>query len=186
MNGHFYSFGVNEHGFTQGDKSMKTDLAYIHVLVVGRLRFFLPTGAYNICVCFTKASRKVYKKLTSPTMVNARLARDIKTRHGVMLNEVARRAYLFVARNQNLPPQVRHQAQFQLNNFGRYTRPTAVKNRCHESGRGRGVMSEFALTRVCGSIFISFSFTFTLPISQFQFRLKALKGEIPGVRKASW
>ena len=85
-------------------------------------------------------------------MVNARMARDIKTRHGVMINEVARRAYLFVARNQTLPPQVRHHAQLQLNTFGRYTRPTAVKNRCHESGRGRGIMSEFALSRVCGSI----------------------------------
>ena len=87
-------------------------------------------------------------------MVNARLARDIKTRHGVLMNEVARRAYLFVARNQTLSPQIRHHAQLQLNSFDRYTRPTAVKNRCHESGRGRGVMSEFALTRVCSGIFI--------------------------------
>lgn len=101
-------------------------------------------------------------------MVSARMARDIKTRHGVMLNEVARRAYLFVARNQTLPPQVRHRAQLQLNAFGRYTRPTAVKNRCHESGRGRGIMSEFALSRVCGGIFKFFlSFTFTLSIHSF-------------------
>ncbi|KAF4574809.1 40S ribosomal protein mrp2, mitochondrial [Pleurotus pulmonarius] len=100
-------------------------------------------------------------------MPNIRVLRDIKARELVRANEVARRAYLYVARNQALPPQVRHQAQLQLNTFGRYTRPTTVKNRCHETGRGRGIMSEFGLCR-------------------FQFRLKALKGELPGVQKASW
>ena len=81
-------------------------------------------------------------------MTNARILRDIKARHGVNATEIARRAYLFVARNQALPPQVRYQAQLQLNTFGRYTRPNAVKNRCIETGRGRGVISEFGLTRV--------------------------------------
>ncbi|KAG6837943.1 hypothetical protein H0H93_008337 [Arthromyces matolae] len=100
-------------------------------------------------------------------MPNIRILRDIKARKGVLTNEIARRAYLFVARNQTLSPQVRHQAQLQLNTFGRYTRPTTVKNRCFESGRGRGIMSEFALCR-------------------FQFRLKARRGEINGVHKASW
>ncbi|TDL29280.1 glucocorticoid receptor-like (DNA-binding domain) [Rickenella mellea] len=98
---------------------------------------------------------------------NIRVLRDIKARQGVQDNEIVRRAYLYVARNQSLPPQVRYQAQLQLNTFGRYTRPTTVKNRCTESGRGRGIMSEFGLCR-------------------FQFRLKALKGELVGVRKASW
>lgn len=80
--------------------------------------------------------------------VNIRVLRDIKARQGVKDNEVVRRAYLFVARNQALPPQVRYQAQLQLNTFGRYTRPTTVKNRCVESGRGRGIISEFGLSRV--------------------------------------
>ncbi|KAJ3723171.1 hypothetical protein EV361DRAFT_389080 [Lentinula raphanica] len=98
---------------------------------------------------------------------NIRVLRDMKARQGVLDNEVTRRAYLFVARNQNLPPQVRHQAQLQLNTFGRYTRPTTVKNRCYASGRGRGIMSEFGLCR-------------------YQFRLKALSGLLNGVKKASW
>ncbi|KAG6378443.1 hypothetical protein JVT61DRAFT_12698 [Boletus reticuloceps] len=98
---------------------------------------------------------------------NIRVLRDMKARNGVKENEVMRRAYLYVARNQTLPPHVRHQAQLQLNALGRYTRPTSVVNRCTESGRGRGVMSEFGLCR-------------------FQFRLKALNNEIPGVKKASW
>ncbi|KAJ7699912.1 hypothetical protein B0H17DRAFT_926051 [Mycena rosella] len=99
-------------------------------------------------------------------MNNARVLRDIKARNGVLKNEVTRRAYLYVARNTTLPPQIRHQAQLQLNTFGKYTRPTTVKNRCSETGRGRGIMSEFALCR-------------------FQFRLKALAGELNGVHKAT-
>lgn len=89
---------------------------------------------------------------TTSTMVkpfpNIRVMRDVKARNGFAANEIARRAYLYVARNQALPPQVRYQAQLQLNSFDRYTRPTSVKNRCTESGRGRGVISEFGLCRV--------------------------------------
>lgn len=81
-------------------------------------------------------------------MPNARVLRDIKARHGVHANEIARRAYLYVARNETLPPHVRHQAQLQLNTYGRYTRPTTVKNRCIASGKGRGIISEFGLSRV--------------------------------------
>lgn len=83
-----------------------------------------------------------------PTMPNIRVLRDMKARHGVNANEIVRRAYLYVARNQTLPPQVRYQAQLQLNTFSKYTRPTTVKNRCSESGKGRGVIGEFALCRV--------------------------------------
>ncbi|RDX53144.1 glucocorticoid receptor-like (DNA-binding domain) [Lentinus brumalis] len=101
------------------------------------------------------------------SMPNARVLRDIKARHGVNANEILRRAYLYVARNQTLPPQVRFQAQLQLNTFGRYARPTTVQNRCTETGRGRGIISEFGLCR-------------------YQFRLKALAKELPGVKKASW
>ncbi|KAJ7638655.1 hypothetical protein FB45DRAFT_740828 [Roridomyces roridus] len=98
-------------------------------------------------------------------MRNTRVMRDVKARQGVTQNEIARRAYLYVARNTTLPPQVRHQAQLQLNTFGKYTRPNTVKNRCSETGRGRGIISEFALCR-------------------YQFRLKALHGELNGVHKA--
>jgi len=103
----------------------------------------------------------------SKAMRNARVLRDIKARHGVLQSEVTRRAYLYVARNTTLPAQVRHQAQLQLNTFGKYTRPTTVKNRCSETARGRGIISEFGLCR-------------------FQFRLRALHGELNGVRKACW
>lgn len=42
-----------------------------------------------------------------------------------------------------------------------------VRNRCQFCGRARGYMRRFGVCRIC-------------------FREKALKGEIPGVKKYSW
>lgn len=80
--------------------------------------------------------------------IKTRILRDMKRRQAVEATEVVRRAYLYVARNQTLPPQVRHQAQLQLNSFSTNARPAAVRNRCTESGRGRGIINEFGLCRV--------------------------------------
>ena len=45
--------------------------------------------------------------------------------------------------------------------------PSRLKNRCSETGRGRGYMRQFGLSRIA-------------------FREHAVKGEIPGVTKSSW
>lgn len=79
---------------------------------------------------------------------NIRNLRDLRARHAVKNSEIVRRAYIYVARNQSLPAHVRYQAQLQLNTFANNTRPTTVNNRCTESGRGRGIISEFGLCRV--------------------------------------
>ena len=49
----------------------------------------------------------------------------------------------------------------------RNSSPTRHKNRCFETGRPRGYMRQFGLSRIA-------------------FREHASKGEIPGVTKASW
>jgi len=49
----------------------------------------------------------------------------------------------------------------------RNSSPTRLKNRCSETGRARGYMRTFGLSRL-------------------SFREHAVKGEIPGVTKASW
>lgn len=54
-----------------------------------------------------------------------------------------------------------------LHKLPRNSSPTRWKNRCSESGRPRGYMRTFALSRL-------------------SFREHANKGEIPGVTKASW
>lgn len=49
----------------------------------------------------------------------------------------------------------------------RNSSPTRRKNRCAETGRSRGYMRQFGLSRIA-------------------FREHASKGEIPGVTKSSW
>jgi len=54
-----------------------------------------------------------------------------------------------------------------LQKLPRNSSPTRIKNRCAISGRGRGFMRAFGLSRI-------------------QFRELAREGKIPGVKKASW
>jgi small subunit ribosomal protein S14 len=49
----------------------------------------------------------------------------------------------------------------------RNSSPTRWNNRCNESGRSRGYMRQFGLSRLA-------------------FREHAVKGEIPGITKSSW
>ena len=94
----------------------------------------------------------------------AQLLRDIRKRISADQFEVQRRAFLYVARNTALSNTVRHKAQLGLNALnGGEGRMHAVKNRCVETGRGRGelfmpsveavlmtgIMSKFGLWRVC-------------------------------------
>jgi len=59
------------------------------------------------------------------------------------------------------------QAQQALQKLPRNASPVRVRNRCAISGRVRGYLGRFDMSRV-------------------DFRLLALKGQIPGVRKSSW
>ncbi len=56
---------------------------------------------------------------------------------------------------------------FKAHHPERYKFKVRIRNRCRVCGRARGYMRKFALCRVC-------------------FRQLALRGDIPGVRKASW
>ena len=54
-----------------------------------------------------------------------------------------------------------------LHKLPRNSSPTRRKNRCIETGRPHGFMRQFGLSRI-------------------SFREHAVKGEIPGITKASW
>jgi small subunit ribosomal protein S14 len=58
-------------------------------------------------------------------------------------------------------------AQDALNRLPKNSSSVRVRNRCAISGRVRGYLRRFGMSRI-------------------DFRLLALKGEIPGVRKSSW
>ncbi|MES2272678.1 MAG: 30S ribosomal protein S14 [Chlamydiota bacterium] len=54
-----------------------------------------------------------------------------------------------------------------LNKLPKNSSPTRLRNRCQFTGRARGFLSKFKLSRLC-------------------FREMALQGLIPGIVKASW
>ncbi len=78
----------------------------------------------------------------------SQMLRDARNRSAVLRSEIQRRALLYISRNTTLENNVRHRAQLQLNAFAGETRPGRVSDRCLETGRGRGVMSQFGLCRV--------------------------------------
>lgn len=83
------------------------------------------------------------------------LARDAK-RHRLIDKYAAKRAELKAAGDWE-----------GLAKLPRNSSPTRRKNRCIETGRPRGYMRQFGLSRIA-------------------FREHASKGEIPGVTKSSW
>ncbi|KAI8619210.1 hypothetical protein BC830DRAFT_1105146 [Chytriomyces sp. MP71] len=93
--------------------------------------------------------------------------RDRISRFLVAQAEPQREALRLVCRDRSLPLIVRMKAQLELQKFPRYTRPVNIHNKCIESGKSRGYISEFKLSKIL-------------------FREKALAGELPGVRKAAW
>ncbi|KAH3667004.1 hypothetical protein WICMUC_005351 [Wickerhamomyces mucosus] len=99
--------------------------------------------------------------------LNSRIIRDHFKRQQAAEHEVTIQALKYIARNTALPAKARLEAQLQLATMPNYTRMNAIKDRCVESGHSKGIIKAFRLHR-------------------YQFREKALAGELPGVQKGSW
>lgn len=69
--------------------------------------------------------------------------------------------------NMNLSEDERSEARTKLNKMARDSSPTRLRNRCQMTGRCRGYLRKFKVSRLV-------------------FREMALAGLIPGVTKASW
>ena len=72
-----------------------------------------------------------------------------------------------VIRNPGSSLEDRMEAQRRLQELPRNASPSRVRNRCLISGRTRGFLRRFGMSRI-------------------DFRLLALRGDIPGVKKSSW
>ena len=59
-----------------------------------------------------------------------------------------RQALRYIIRNTTLAPRVRAEAQLQLTQMHCYTNPTQIRNRCILGGKGRGILSDFKMSRV--------------------------------------
>ena len=93
--------------------------------------------------------------------------RDKKRREIVKKFAARRKEFLEIAGNQKLSPEQRYAAREKLQKLPRDASPVRLRNRCALTGRPRGVYKKFGLGRS-------------------KLRDIALRGEIPGVIKASW
>lgn len=66
-----------------------------------------------------------------------------------------------------LTEEERHEARLAINKMPKDSSPTRLRNRCQLTGRPRGVISKFKISRL-------------------SFREMALMGLVPGVTKSSW
>lgn len=69
--------------------------------------------------------------------------------------------------NVNVSDEERWDAVLKLQTLPRDSSPSRQRNRCRQTGRPHGVLSKFGLSRI-------------------KVREAAMRGEIPGLRKASW
>jgi len=93
--------------------------------------------------------------------------RDQKRRKTVKKFAVRRAELMAIINNQKLSPEDRYEARLRLQKLPRDASPVRLRNRCALTGRPRGVYRKFGLGR--GKL-----------------RDIAMRGEIPGVIKASW
>jgi small subunit ribosomal protein S14 len=89
-------------------------------------------------------------------------------REKLVAKYAAKRAELIAAAtNQNLSDEERMESRLKLQQLPRNASPTRLRNRCGLTGRPRGVFRKFGLCR--------------LKLRDF-----AMRGEVPGMTKASW
>ena len=93
--------------------------------------------------------------------------REQKRRQTVAKFKAKRQALLDVVRNLRAADEDRDAAREKLQKLPRDASPTRLRNRCAITGRPRGVYRKFGLGRN-------------------KLRELALRGEVPGVIKASW
>ena len=93
--------------------------------------------------------------------------RDQKRRKTVAKFKVRRIALLEITRSQSASEEDKETAREKLQKLPRDSSPSRLRNRCALTGRPRGVYRKFGLGRS-------------------KLRDLAMKGEVPGVIKASW
>jgi len=95
------------------------------------------------------------------------IQRELKRAKLVARYEKKRKELKAIVRNINSSDEERAAAQAKLNKMPRDASPTRQRNRCSITGRPHGVYRKFGLGRN-------------------KLREAAMKGEIPGLTKASW
>jgi len=95
------------------------------------------------------------------------IEREQKRRELVKKYATKRAELTAAANNVNASPEERREARLKLQSLPRNASPVRLRNRCAMTGRPRGVFSKFGIGRN-------------------KLRELMMRGEVPGVTKASW
>ena len=97
----------------------------------------------------------------------AKIVREYKIIEKVNKYAPLRAELKALIKNPNISVEDKKDAVAKLDKLPRSSSPTRIRTRCFKTGRPRAVIKRFNLSRIV-------------------FREMALKGEIPGITKASW
>ncbi|TAK92297.1 MAG: 30S ribosomal protein S14 [Burkholderiaceae bacterium] len=97
----------------------------------------------------------------------ALINREVKRAKLAKQYDAKRKALKAVIADQSQSEEERYNARLKLQQLPRNASPTRQRNRCSLTGRPRGVFRQFGLARL-------------------KLRDLAMRGEIPGLTKASW
>jgi len=95
------------------------------------------------------------------------IKREIKRQKLVSRHFEKRSRYRAIIKDVNASPEEKWEAQEALQKLPRDSSPSRLSNRCRVTGRAHGVYRKFGLSRNC-------------------LRRSAMKGDVPGLKKASW
>lgn len=95
------------------------------------------------------------------------IERELKRRETAKKYAAKRESLMAVINNVNAAPEERREARAKLQAMPRNASPVRQRNRCALTGRPRGVFSKFGIARN-------------------KLRDLMMRGEVPGVIKASW
>ncbi|TCV83760.1 30S ribosomal protein S14 [Sulfurirhabdus autotrophica] len=93
--------------------------------------------------------------------------RDLKRRNTVEKYAAKRAELIAIVNNSKLTDEERFAARLKIQQLPRNASPVRLRNRCALTGRPRGVYRKFGLGRI-------------------KLREFAMRGEVPGMVKASW
>ena len=97
----------------------------------------------------------------------SKIVREHKLIKNVQKYSALRAELKGIIKNPKSSPEDKRSAVARLDKLPKSSSPIRIRNRCFKTGRPRGVIRRFNLSRMV-------------------FREMALKGEIPGITKASW
>ncbi len=97
----------------------------------------------------------------------SKVVKNEKRKKMVMQYAERRLALKKIINNPESTPEQVDEAQMKLQKFPRNSSPIRVRNRCSQTGRSRGYLRKFGISRIA-------------------LRELALEGQIPGVVKSSW